>query len=45
MMTGWTTYGGNYYYLGSDGAIVTGQTIEIDGVSYTFDSNGKCINK
>ena len=40
--TGWVTVGSKYYYLdpANDGRMVTGTTKTIDGVSYTFDSNG-----
>ena len=44
MVTGWVYYGGYYFYTDPEdgGRMVIGKTIEIDGRSYTFNSNGVC---
>ena len=41
-MSGWINPDGYWYYLDPSelGAMVTGTTMTIDGVSYTFDANG-----
>ena len=41
-MSGWVNPDGYWYYLDPSelGAMVTGTTMTIDGVSYTFDANG-----
>ena len=53
MKLGWHTENNNTYYLSEfdgdnnnyvDGNRVHDATLEIDGVSYTFDSNGVCTN-
>ena len=48
MLTGWVRVDGSVYYLnpvsdGTQGAMVTG-TRTIDGVEYTFDASGACMN-
>lgn len=43
MRYGFITSGGATYYFGEDGSAVTGE-VEIDGVLYVFDENGKKIN-
>ena len=43
MKTGWLSYYGNWYYLLSNGEMVTG-TVTIDGKRYTFNSDGKLIS-
>ena len=40
MLTGWVHSNGGYYYLGSDGKMVSGTTLTIDGNNYSFDANG-----
>ncbi len=44
MQTGWRKYEGQWYYL-DDGAMVAGVTMEIDGVEYTFGSDGVLIEE
>ena len=41
--TGWLNLGETWYYLREDGSMVSGCTLEIDGVSYLFDENGVWI--
>ena len=41
--TGWVELDGVWYYLNQTGAMSAGVTQEIDGVSYTFDANGRCL--
>ena len=36
----WISDGGKWYYVGSSGKMVSGCTMTIGGVSYTFDKNG-----
>ena len=44
MKTGWhLDRDGHYYYLRSDGVMVTGQQV-IDGKTYYFNSNGALIS-
>ena len=38
-MTGWVNLGGVWYYLGPDGAMLTGTQV-INGRTYTFDESG-----
>jgi glucan-binding YG repeat protein len=45
MMTGWTEYKGNWYYLDETGAMVLKCKLEIDGKEYTFDKDGICLNR
>lgn len=44
---GWIQdYSGNEYYLSEvDGSLAVNTTLQIGGMSYTFDSQGKCISK
>ena len=42
MKTGWLSVGGSTYYLGTDGAMVTGMNF-IDGANHNFDSSGKML--
>lgn len=44
MRTGWTTYNGNKYYLDETGAMLVNCRRVIDGVKYTFDKSGVCLN-
>ena len=45
MMTGWIQLSGVYYYLDpSTGKMAANTTLTIDGVSYTFASNGAYQN-
>lgn len=53
MKLGWHTENNNTYYLSEfdgdnnnyvDGNRVHDTTLEIDGISYTFDENGICTN-
>lgn len=53
MKLGWYTENNNTYYLSEfdgdnnnyvDGNRVHDTTLEIDGISYTFDENGICTN-
>lgn len=37
------TYDGKKYYFGSDGYAIVGKTVTINGVEYTFDEDGVCI--
>lgn len=41
MQTGWLQQGNDWYYLDASGAMLQNETREIDGVSYTFDSDGR----
>lgn len=41
MQTGWLQQGEEWYYLDASGAMIENETREIDGVSYTFDSDGR----
>ncbi len=41
--TGWVTFNGSKYYY-EDGQYVVNTTKTIDGISYTFSSNGKCTS-
>ncbi len=38
--TGWIQVEGNWYYLDSNGIMIHDTTMDIDGTSYTFGSNG-----
>ena len=38
----WYQYNGDWYYLGSDGAMVKGQ-VTVDGKWYIMDDDGKMI--
>jgi len=40
MQTGAVTVDGMFYYLNEDGSMVSDETREVDGVTYTFDSSG-----
>ena len=41
MQTGWVTLNGSYYYLDpSTGKMAANTTLNINGVSYTFNANG-----
>ena len=40
----WIKWKGGWYYLKSGGAMATG-TLTIDGKTYSFDANGKWIEK
>lgn len=40
MRTGWIELNGSRYYLDESGAMVSGTSRDIDGVTYTFDENG-----
>ena len=40
----WYQYQGNWYYLGTDGAMVKGQKT-IDGKWYIMDNEGRMITK
>ena len=42
MATGWLKVGGSWYYLEASGAMATGERT-IDGVRYSFDSEGRLI--
>lgn len=42
MKTGWLYNGESWYLLNSDGSMVTGKVL-VDGVEYSFDSNGKMM--
>ena len=44
---GWIQdYSGNEYYLSeADGSLAVNTTLQIGGIYYTFDSQGKCIDK
>lgn len=44
MITGWLQSNGKYYYFDSDGKMVAGRSITIEGKEYTFDTNGVCTN-
>lgn len=46
LVTGWLTYNGNRYYLdpNAKGAAVKGKSATIDGLYYTFDSEGRLTN-
>ena len=44
MKTGWHSSGGIWYYLDSNGRMVTNVTLNIGGKDYIFDTNGKCTN-
>ena len=41
----WLKYKSKWYYFGTDGAMVAGTKILIDGVEYTFDRKGVCLNR
>lgn len=43
MFTGWLIYKDKWYYMNKDGVMCTSCIINIDGVNYTFDSNGALI--
>jgi glucan-binding YG repeat protein len=43
MAIGWVQLDGNWYFLQGSGVMATG-THYINGVSYTFDSNGVLID-
>ena len=43
--TGWYELDGSRYYLGDDGNIVKNTTREIDGHMWSFDRDGKAIDK
>lgn len=38
--TGWVSVDGKWYYLDTNGAMIHDTTMDIDGVSYTFGSDG-----
>jgi hypothetical protein len=40
----WIEDQGNWYYLNNEGIMLANITQEINGVSYTFDNSGKCMN-
>ena len=40
-MTGWLESGDAVYYLKDDGRMAAGETLEIDGETYTFGADGK----
>ena len=44
MPTGWRKLSGKWCHYNSDGSMVANTTMTIDGVSYTFASNGVCTN-
>ncbi|MBR0145824.1 MAG: hypothetical protein IJM25_04080 [Eubacterium sp.] len=44
MKTGWLHCQDNWYYLGRDGAMVTGATRTISGKEYKFGADGVCMN-
>jgi len=44
MHTGWLDYNGKTYWLDGDGAMACNTTVEIDGVEYSFDASGACLN-
>jgi len=44
MHMGWLWNGGHWYYM-DGGVMLHDGTWEIDGVAYTFDSNGVCTNR
>lgn len=41
--TGWLQLGEKWYYLGTDGAMVHDTTMKIDGVDYTFGTDGAMV--
>ncbi|MBQ6420092.1 MAG: phosphodiester glycosidase family protein [Clostridia bacterium] len=41
--TGWQTYGTDCYYFDENGVSVTAGTRTIDGITYTFDDEGKQV--
>lgn len=43
--TGWIQTDGKWYYLDPDGKVIHDQTRVIDGVSYTFGSQGEITNQ
>jgi hypothetical protein len=40
----WIEDQGDWYYLNNEGIMLADITQEINGVSYTFDNSGKCMN-
>ena len=53
MQTGWIQLKGIWYYLkpsgftswsGPEGSMLYSTTVTIDGVSYTFNADGACMN-
>ncbi|WP_278321241.1 choline-binding protein A [Lactonifactor longoviformis] len=44
MATGWIKLGTTWYYLKGDGAMVSGQSLKINGKMYRFDQSGACVN-
>ena len=40
MQKGWVKANNKYYYLNTDGKMVVGQSLNIDGYIYTFDAKG-----
>ena len=45
MTTGWLKSGQYWYYFQSNGAMVAGTTITISGKEYSFDENGRWLEK
>ena len=45
MLTGWERINGYWYYFKTDGSAITGTTTKIGNKTYSFRSNGTCINK
>jgi glucan-binding YG repeat protein len=43
MQSGWLNDNGTYYYL-DNGKMIAGKTVTINGVQYSFASNGACQN-
>lgn len=43
--TGWIQTDGNWYYFDNNGIMVHDTTIEINGITYSFNSSGGLINK
>jgi GH25 family lysozyme M1 (1,4-beta-N-acetylmuramidase) len=41
--TGWIQVGGTWYYLDSNGIMIHDTTMDIDGVTYTFGSDGAMV--